>query len=492
MSRTWARIGLRDQLALVVALVIIALLTAFSSFLYGGLRQFLLNQHRQRLQTAGITAMTVVMGQAPAPPHRNVPVTLSEPVLGRLREVVESVTDSRTSVVVFNPGGDVIMRGQTIGHASQPDMSRLPPTPPQAEPADVKRAIRTDKPVSFRRRADKVPQMAVLIPVYNKAGQPAAVLQIASSIQSTNELLRRLIIYLVVGTLITVLLGMAVAVALTTQVLQPLKSVVRASAAVAGGDFNTRVRLPPGNELGQLGAAFDEMVERTAESFGRQQRFVADAAHELRTPLTAIGGSIEMLQIGAVDHEPEKRRRLLHSLGNEVERLGRLVNDLLLLSHLDQGPPSRWVEVDIRPLLLDLIDQTHLVAPEHTVVADLPCPLLVCGNADHLRQVFVNLLSNARTYTPAGGTITVAARGGANLRVEITDTGIGIPADDLPRIWDRLYRVDRSRSRAGGGFGLGLAIVQSIVTAHHGSVEVSSTPGTGTSFVVFLPTLHTA
>ena len=202
------------------------------------------------------------------------------------------------------------------------------------------------------------------------------------------------------------------------------------------------------------------MVAQTAESFAQQQRFVADAAHELRTPLTAIGGSIEILQLGAVDAEPEKRRRLLASIGNEVDRLGRLVNDLLMLSHLDQQPPTKHEPLDLQPLLLDLLEQARIVAPQHTFVIQLPAPLPVCGNADQLRQVFLNLLSNASTYTPAGGLITVSGQCATGITISVADTGLGIPAKDLPYVWDRLYRVDRSRARARGGFGLGLAIVQ--------------------------------
>ncbi len=486
MTMTWRRVPLRYQLALVVGLAITALLATFSSVLYVALRAFLFTQREQQLQTAVLTATNAVFGPVPPAPHLVASAPPDAVLLRRFHELADTLTEPRISAIIYAPDGSILVRGQTIVRGTAAG-SKLPPPPPRPLTKQITQVVATDKSPSYTGTGGGQRQRALLVPLYNQRGNIVAVAQVATSIQAADALLARLVNYLLRGTLICVVVGMALSALATNQVLRPLSRIVAASAQVAKGDFGIRLNLPPGNEIGQLGAAFDEMVAQTAESFAQQQRFVADAAHELRTPLTAIGGSIEILQLGAVDAEPEKRRRLLASIGNEVDRLGRLVNDLLMLSHLDQQPPTKHEPLDLQPLLLDLLEQARIVAPQHKFVAQLPAPLPVCGNADQLRQVFLNLLSNASTYTPAGGVITVSGQAATGIALRIADTGIGIPAQELPYVWDRLYRVDRSRSRARGGFGLGLAIVQTIVLAHHGQVAIDSTPGKGTAVTISLP-----
>ncbi|MBA3947162.1 MAG: HAMP domain-containing protein [Herpetosiphonaceae bacterium] len=486
MTMTWRRVPLRYQLALVVGLAITALLATFSGVLYVALRAFLFTQRQQQLQTAMLTATNAVFGPAPPLPHHVVSVPPDAALLRRFRDLADTLTEPRISAIIFAPDGSLLVRGQTTGRGTAAG-SKLPPPPPRPLIKQITQVVASDKSPFYTGSGGSQRQRAMLMPLYDQRGNIVAVAQVATSIQASDALLARLVNYLLRGTLVSAVAGMALSALATNQVLRPLSRIVVASDRVAKGDFAIRLNLPPGNEISQLGAAFDEMVAQTAESFAQQQRFVADAAHELRTPLTAIGGSIEMLQLGVVDTEPEKRRRLLASIGNEVDRLGRLVNDLLMLSHLDQQPPTKHEPLDLQPLLLDLLEQAHIVAPQHAFVAQLPDPLPVCGNADQLRQVFLNLLTNASTYTPVGGVITVSGQAATAITIRVADTGIGIPAQELPHVWDRLYRVDRSRSRARGGFGLGLAIVQTIVLAHHGQVAIASTPGAGTTVTVSLP-----
>ncbi len=222
-----------------------------------------------------------------------------------------------------------------------------------------------------------------------------------------------------------------------------------------------------------------------------RQDFVANVSHELRTPLTSIKGFIETLLHGAID-DPAHNRHFLTLVEEDVDRLARLTNDLLELSTVESiGKPKTLQAVDVLDILRDVVETLKLQIARKRISVTLPPagPAHEArGDPDQIRQVCWNLLDNAVKYNLDGGRIgvEVAPRSGA-LAVRITDTGIGIPAEDLPRIFERFYRVDKARSRALGGTGLGLSIVKHIVEAHGGAVQVTSEPGQGSCFEITLP-----
>ena len=227
-----------------------------------------------------------------------------------------------------------------------------------------------------------------------------------------------------------------------------------------------------------------------------RKEFVANVSHELRTPLTAIKGFAETLKDGAL-HDPERGPRYLSVIEKHADQLTNLINDLLELSRLDNHADlPRSAPVDVGQAIGRAVELLQPAAERkrHTLaVAIDPHLPLVAGNTDYLERAVANLLDNAIKYTPEGGRISVSASAdGAFARIDVTDNGIGIPADDLPRIFERFYRVDRSRSRDMGGTGLGLSIVKHVAQAHRGTVEVSSTPGVGTTFHLKLPLGPTA
>jgi signal transduction histidine kinase len=501
MSRWWRRISLRSQLALVVAAVLSVLLATLGAVLCLSLRQFLYAQAERQLALAAkatepallplsIKATSFDMAAPPsggaagatkdALPAVKGTVAMSEAVRDRLHVLVNTLTDGQTSALIVAPDGSELARGKRAYRSDTP-------APPQLELATLDQLAAQAPPQTFIITKGGERYLAILVPFYDQDGALIAALQLASPTRAIDLVVQRFAWFAALSTGVTLLAGVGLCILASVRVLRPLHRIVDASREVADGNYTLRLRLPAGNEVGRLGAAFDHMVARTAEAFAAHQRFVADAAHELRTPLTAIGGSIEMLQIGAVDHQPEKRRRLLQRIGAEVDRLGRLANDLLLLTTLERQPPPVRTPIDLRPLLIDLIEQTRVVAPTLHIHAELPAALPVAGDPDQLHRVFLNILTNARTYTPAGGAITVSATPGAQITVQVSDTGIGIPPEALPHIWERLYRVEQSRSRAAGGSGLGLAIVQTIVTAHDGHVAATSAPGAGATISVTLP-----
>src|SRR5919109_446359 len=240
----------------------------------------------------------------------------------------------------------------------------------------------------------------------------------------------------------------------------------------------------PGGEVGRLAAAFDRMLARLEEAFVSQRRFLSDASHELRTPLTVVRGQLELLEDGL--GSPEARRSLALAT-DELERMRRIVDDLLLLARLDEGLPlhRRPVEVDLvlreallRGVLLARLDSTVEAQPELYVMAD----------PERLLQVLTNLVVNAVRHAGADARLTLRGRReDGRVAMEVSDTGPGIPPEELPFVFDRLYRGSAARSQSAAGAGLGLSIVASLTRAMGGDVGVESEPGRGTTFRVWLP-----
>ncbi|MFN5933264.1 MAG: sensor histidine kinase, partial [Roseiflexaceae bacterium] len=213
--------------------------------------------------------------------------------------------------------------------------------------------------------------------------------------------------------------------------------------------------------------------------------------HELRTPLAAMKGNIEILQRGAV-RDPELLDESLVDMQRESERLIRLVNDLLMLARNEAAAGMRFEIVDLATLLLEITRELKPLTGTITLNLVVHTAVMVNGDRDRLKQAILNICVNALQHTPDGGTITCELRRvGDYGHIAIRDTGVGISATDIPHLFDRFYRVDRSRARAitGGGAGLGLAIVKYIVDAHAGTVTVSSTVGVGTTFTLAIPCL---
>ena len=241
--------------------------------------------------------------------------------------------------------------------------------------------------------------------------------------------------------------------------------------------------LPDGRRV-----VFTRDVTSTERLDAMRRDFVANASHELKTPVAGILATAETLP-SAIKEDPDAAVRFATTLAREAARLSALVQDLLDLAKLEQpAPPAE--AIDLSPIIGGLLDEAtpSAAAKQITLEREVAASLPVLGRADELQQLVRNLVENAITYTPSGGTVTVRAMtDGSSVRLVVGDTGIGIPAKDLPRIFERFYRVDRARSRETGGTGLGLSIVRHIATAHGGTVEASSELGAGSTFTVTLP-----
>ena len=218
--------------------------------------------------------------------------------------------------------------------------------------------------------------------------------------------------------------------------------------------------------------------------------FVANVSHELRTPLTVIGGFLETLIDGMDDYAREDVMRFLGLAQDQSSRMGRLIDDLLTLSALETGAPAPAEEkIDATILMHEILEDTELLSDgRHTVTLSMDGDGVILGSGKEIHSAFANLASNAVRYTPAGGQIELLWRtDGGSATFSVSDTGIGIAAEHVPRLTERFYRVDRGRSRETGGTGLGLAIVKHILTRHQAELKVVSTPGKGSVFSVLLP-----
>ncbi len=329
------------------------------------------------------------------------------------------------------------------------------------------------------------------------------VLVVAVPLDEVQRTVARLVrIEIVVGVFVLMALGGG-AFLVVRRSLKPLVEMESAAQAVAEGDLSRRVpEGDPNTEVGSLARSFNTMVAQVEEAFAereaseaeartseeRMRRFVGDASHELRTPLTSIRGFAELYRQGALPSQSDVDRAM-NRVESEASRMGVLVEDLLLLARLDQQRPLEHLPVDLLELARDAVLDARAMDPDRSVelevVAAGPAPV-VEGDAARLRQVLGNLVGNALTHTGAPVTVRVSTASGSAV-VDVADAGPGIPEQDKPRVFERFYRSDSSRTRTSGGTGLGLSIVAALVAAHRGTVEVLDTPGGGATFRVTLP-----
>ncbi|MDQ4503190.1 HAMP domain-containing sensor histidine kinase [Sinomonas sp. ASV322] len=345
----------------------------------------------------------------------------------------------------------------------------------------------------------------IAIPVrITTTGERAAML-IALPLTNVDEAMNHTLLLEIGVGVLTLTLVFFVASWTVTRAFRPLRRVEKTAAAIAAGDLSQRVdEEAPGTELGRLSSSLNAMlahIERAfrdrTESEARMRRFVSDASHELRTPLVTIRGFSELYRHGALA-TTEDVGTAMGRIESEAKRMGTMVEDLLTLARLDEQRPVLLRPVDLLPLGHDAVVDTQAAAPDRTVrlvglssgQRATAAPAL--GDEGRLRQVVGNLVGNALRYTPPGSPLEVAvgvtADSGRPASVlELRDHGPGISERDAPKIFERFYRADTSRTRETGGTGLGLAIVAAIVGAHGGTVRHRATPGGGATFVIELP-----
>jgi len=320
------------------------------------------------------------------------------------------------------------------------------------------------------------------------AGAEAGFLQVGTPLTTVDRIRTSLLLMLVLGDTLGIVVAAALGSLIAGRALRPLDTVTETALQITRADDLSRrlaLEAPAGSEVGRLILAFNETLERLEDLFYSQRRFLADVSHELRTPLTAIRGNVDLIRRMGADEES------LEAIQTEAERLMRLVGDLLLLAQAETGNlPMAHDPVDVDTVLLEVFQQGRVLAQDHlTLTMGDWDQAEVVGDRDRLKQLFLNLVANAVQYTPSGGRVTLSLRlVGEWTHNSVTDTGPGIPAEEIPHLFERFYRIDRSRARKPRtGAGLGLSIAYWIAHNHGGRIEVASELGKGTTFSVWLP-----
>jgi heavy metal sensor kinase len=452
--------NIRWRLTLWNTLGLAAMLLAFAGLVYGLLRHAVYEQIDRKLLAA--------LGQLEE--DRRAAAELDK----RLRYWIDEWKEHENlSAVVYGGDGKVLERTEQLAADSVP-----------ARPAvsDNERRVR-DKAIAILGR------QRVLEGNLHVGDRPLSIVIMAPLEEADHEL-GELRTVLLTAVPVVLLLSGGLAYVLARKALAPMERLRRSTEEITADRLHRRLPIINAqDELGRLTETFNAMIGRLERSFAEIRRFTADASHELRTPLTAIRAEAEVAlakPLGLAEHQ-----QLLGSILEECDRLTRLTDQLLALAREDAHAPRQAQEaVDLASLVDDVAETMRPLAETKQVRLRVEADgkVSISGDAARLREVFFNLLDNAIKYTAEGGEIEVrVGDNGSEVIVTVRDTGIGIPVEHLPHVFERFYRVDKARSRAEGGTGLGLSIAQSIIAAHGGRIELVSSPGQGTTCSVRLP-----
>jgi two-component system heavy metal sensor histidine kinase CusS len=452
------RLSIRWRLALWNTLVLAVVLLCFATLVYLLFRHALYDQ-TDRLLHVGI-------GQLKADPR--IETALDE----RIEHWVEEYRDHQHLLCV-------IYRADGTVHARTPELP-VASVPPFPSNLGERGAYDVDLPEVGRQR--------VMVERQRLGGRDFVVMLVAPLAAVDHELAEMRTVLLVAGVTVLVLSG-GLAHALARGALAPVDRLRRAADAITADRLDQRLAVPNAHdELGLLTQTLNAMIARLERSFAEVRRFTADASHELRTPLTVLRAEVEVA-LGK-DLSAGDSRQLLGSVLEELGRMSRLTDQLLTLSRRDAGVEHfSPAPLDLVALIAGVTDALQPLAESKGLRLRLEGrPLTILGDEVRLRQLFINLLDNAIKYTPEGGSVTVRVEQRAESAIAtVEDSGIGIPPEHLPFVFDRFYRVDQARSRAEGGTGLGLSIARSIAQAHNGTIEIRSRVGQGTVCTVRLP-----
>jgi heavy metal sensor kinase len=425
---------------------------------------------------------------------------LKESQMRRGRQIAQLVTEESKKHEVSNVGSEIDTRyapslndrfvrvsrqnGEVIYISAAPASLTFSPStlPPAVWPSGPEASRR----VSLGNRRE------MLLTTHTVAvrGGDRYLVETGAILDEVQQDLRQWLMLLIVGLPVVAVIAVGGGYLLIKRALTPVDQI--AATAERIGSHNLSQRLPvanTGDELERLSITLNHMIQRLEEAFKHSRRFMADASHELRTPLTILRGELETF-VQETGLSPEIRERLGSAL-EELERLVNIVEGLFAISRLDAGEAqAESVKFDLGKLAASTTDQMSLLGEDKNIKITCAAAndVWIEGDRARMKQVVVNLLDNAIKYTPQGGAVDlkVGTREGKAV-LEVADNGMGIPKESLPRVFERFYRVDEARSRELGGAGLGLSIVKSICTAHHGHVEATSTPGQGSVFRVELP-----
>ena len=473
--------SLRIKLVFIMLLIIVLLMIVVLVFLILGVQDFYMSQFYEQMESA-LTQTELVNELRLAAVDRDA-VARMDGVLTVFSGELGIDRNTRHYYILDGTTGE-ILQSSVMGEDSRIEIT-----------ANILLAMEGGSALKRNSRAD---YMDVAVPIAAGSAQSGYIVYIIDNKQTVQSLNAEIFSLILRAVIIGFVISIAISLFISKTLLSPIKGMTTAAEAMAGGDFSRKIRVESEDEIGILANTFNDMasqIETMLEELKKAEKlrkeFVANVSHELRTPLTSIRTYAETIS----DHREipqETEEGFLRVIINESDRMTKIVQDLLELSRFDSGTSVLSVEeFSIENSVRDVCAAIALEAKRRSQELNLELQWKlpsIRGDRARIEQVLMNIMSNAMKYTPDGGKIDVYASGvGSDVWVRIEDTGVGIPPEDLARVFDRFYRVDKARTRESGGTGLGLSIAKEIVAKHGGDISIESEPGVGTAVTVTLP-----
>ena len=472
--------SLRWKFVSVMLILILLLMTVVCVFLIQGVRRFYTDEFFKQMDSVFSTeeAITALRGALDAPN----PVDTLKEYMGGYQGKLGIDTAVRNYDILDGMGNYI------YGSGVNPN-DTVEITPNIVKALNGSSVYIKDNRASF---------MDVAVPLADSGGTVQYIIYVRDNKQTVTDISREIFTLIFEAVAVGLAISVALSFILSKTLLAPIIGMTKAAEAIAEGDFSRKLDVESDDEIGILADTFNNMasqlrttLEEIKKSETLRREFVANVSHELRTPLTSIRSYAETLT-DYHDIPREMENDFLHVILNESDRMTKIVQDLLELSRFDAGNFKLSIEqFRLEKSVLSVCDAIALEAKKHgheiktAFEEGLPT---ISGDMARIEQVLLNILSNAVKYTPDGGSIEITGgRTDSTVWVKIRDTGIGIPQEDLTRIFDRFYRVDKARSRESGGTGLGLSIAREIVSRHGGDIQIESAAGAGTAVTVVLP-----
>jgi signal transduction histidine kinase len=378
-----------------------------------------------------------------------------------------------TFIQVVRADGSIVSAADNLGS------QRFPPS------AEITAANMAGEPIFKTITVASVPLRIFSTPIFFRQ-QVVGAVQVGQSLVEVENTLRQVLLFLLGGTAAALILAAMVGAFLAWTALRPIDKITQTAGQIVSGQ-DLKQRLPTTNtndEIDRLTVTINDMLERLDNFFQAQVRLSADVSHELRTPLTAIRGNVDLLRRGAAAN-PEELTEALAIIDGELDRMSRIVADLLLLSQADAGMSLRMEPVELDTIILEVYRQAGVIANGVSIQLGHEDQAMVQGDPDRLKQLLINLVTNAIKHTQSGGSVTISLhREPEWVRIAVEDTGRGIAPAALPHIFERFYQVQDTGQK---GTGLGLSIAQWIAQAHGGQITVTSEQGKGSTFTLWLP-----
>lgn len=461
---------MRLRLSLLYSIVIGIVVASLAVFIYLAMARHTENILRDSLTSQAEHIATLMTG-GDFPGHEQ--HLFSVPVLDRFE-------GQNLSIQILDISGTVVARSENARQYNIPLQTGALKLASQGTPG------------FYRVKIEGASYMAGLFPVAQPSGRPVGLVLMATNERERSRTLSTLLYMLITGGAGSIALVWLIGWSMASAALKPIREAIDTARAIAlSKSFSRKMTYRNSrDELGQMMVAFNEMLSSLEAAQAMQQRFIADASHELRAPLTVIRGNLDLLE-RARDKPPEEQAEILKAARVEVERMSRLVTDMLSLARADSGNSLEMAEVELDSLVVEVFQQLLVRSPALKLRLSHIEPALVSGDRDRLNQLIMILSDNAIRYTPDGGSVTLSlVHEEPWIVLTVADTGIGIDPRDLSHVFERFYRSEQARGMDPGGTGLGLAIARWIAASHGGELNIESQQGKCTVATVKLPLLR--